>query len=484
MIDPRAIAYVLAQFLMGLAGTMLIPLSYGVLTGSGDLGAMAGAALITALAGGVVLLTIRRPSRELNQREGLLMVVAVWACVGFFGCLPFYFSPYFHHSLTDSYFEAVSGFTTTGATVLGDVEVLSQTLQFWRCFSHWLGGMGIVLLGVAILPLVGHGGMHLYRAEFSGAKSERLRPRIAETAFALWKIYFALTLAEFVALRLAGMNGFEALCHTFSTLGTGGFSTRTASVAGFHSPLIEYIIIVFMVLAGMSFIQHYRCWVERRPAKMFGDVEVRSYLVLTAAAALTIGVILFWQGDVSSESAFRDALFQVVSIVTTTGFVTANFELWHPLPQLLLLALMFVGGCTGSTAGGMKVSRIVLLGRVVEREFKRMVERHGVFSVRLGGDVIPEATIQSLLNLVYLSFLVNFVSCLLLAAMGVDVLTSIAAVAASMFNVGPGLGTVGPLENYGHLPALAKWVLAGDMVAGRLEFYTVLVILTPAFWRR
>jgi trk system potassium uptake protein TrkH len=201
-------------------------------------------------------------------------------------------------------------------------------------------------------------------------------------------------------------------------------------------------------------------------------------------AALTIGVILWWKGDVTTESAFRDALFQVVSIVTTTGFVTADFEIWHPLPQLLLLALMFVGGCTGSTAGGMKVSRIVLLARVVDREFKRMVERHGIFAVRLGGEVIPETTVQSLLNLVYLAFLVNFVSCLLLAAVGVDVLTSISAVAASMFNVGPGLGGVGPLDNYGHLPALAKWVLAGDMIAGRLEFYTVLVILTPAFWRK
>jgi len=483
VIDPRAIAYVLAQFLVALAGTMLIPLLYGALTDGRDLGALAGGALVTALAGVLVFVTTPRPTRDLSQREGLLMVVAVWGCVGFFGCLPFYFSPYFN-GLTDAFFEAASGFTTTGATVLSNVEVLSQPLQFWRCFSHWLGGMGIVLLGLAILPLVGHGGMHLYRAEFSGAKSERLRPRIAETALSLWKVYFALSLAQFVALRLAGMNSFEALCHTFSTLGTGGFSTRTASVAGFQSPLIEYILIVFMVLAGISFVQHYRFWVERRPGKLFSDVEVRSYLILTLVAAVTIGVILLWQGDVTTEAAFRDALFQVVSIVTTTGFVTADFEIWHPLPQLLLLALMFVGGCTGSTAGGMKVSRIVLLARVVDREFKRMVERHGVFAVRLGGDVIPETTVQSLLNLVYLAFLVNFISCLLLAAVGVDVLTSIAAVAATMFNVGPGLGGVGPLDNYGHLPALAKWVLAGDMIAGRLEFYTVLVILTPAFWRK
>jgi trk system potassium uptake protein TrkH len=344
--------------------------------------------------------------------------------------------------------------------------------------------MGVVLLVVAILPLVGHGGMHLYRAEFSGAKSERLRPRIAETALSLWKIYFALSLAEFIALRLAGMNGFEAICHTFSTLGTGGFSTRTASVAGFQSPLIEYIIIVFMALAGISFIQHYIFWIQGRFGVLFGDVEVRSYVGLMVGASLAIGAFEIWRGGAGVELTFREALFQVVSITTTTGFVTADFEIWHSFSQLLLLALMFVGGCTGSTAGGMKVSRIILLARVVDREFRRMVERHGVFAVRLGGDVIPESTIQSLLNLVYLAFLVNFVSCLLLAAMGIDVLTSIAAVAASMFNIGPGLGAVGPLDNFGHLPALAKWVLAGDMIAGRLEFYTVLVILTPAFWRK
>jgi trk system potassium uptake protein TrkH len=483
VIDPRTIAYVLGQFLLALAGTMLIPLLYGALTDGRDLDAMAGGALLTGLAGGLLYWLIPRPTRELSQREGLLMVVALWSAVGVFGCLPFYFSPYFP-SFTDAMFESVSGFTTTGSTVLSDVEVLSRTLQFWRCFSHWLGGMGVVLLVVAILPLVGHGGMHLYRAEFSGAKSERLRPRITETALSLWKIYFALSFAEFVALRLAGMDGFEAICHTFSTLGTGGFSTRTASVAAFQSPQIEYIIIVFMALAGISFIQHYIFWIQGRFSVMLSDVEVRSYFALLAIAALAIGGFELWRGGGAVELTFREALFQVVSITTTTGFVTADFEIWHSFSQLLLLALMFVGGCTGSTAGGMKVSRVILLARVVDREFRRMVERHGIFAVRLGGVVIPESTIQSLLNLVYVSFLVNFVSCLLLAAMGVDVLSAISAVAASMFNVGPGLGTVGPFDNFGHLPALAKWVLAGDMIAGRLEFFTVLVILTPAFWRK
>jgi trk system potassium uptake protein TrkH len=469
--------------LLGLAATMLIPIAYGAIDGGLGLAPLGYAFGITLACGTGLMLALKKPTTELNQREGLLMVVAIWVAVGVFGCLPFYFSPFFP-SFTDAFFEAISGFTTTGATILGDVAVLPNAIQFWRCFSHWIGGMGIVLLGVAILPLVGHGGMQLYRAEFSGAKSEKLKPRIQEAAFSLWKIYFALTIAQFLALRMAGMNAFEAMCHTFSTLGTGGFSTRTESVGGFNSLAIEYIIIFFMAIAGMSFVQQYRLWVEGRPGTFFRDFEIRHYVGIIAITSILIAVIIGFDEGYSPEKAFRTALFQVTSIMTTTGFATDDFEVWHPLPQLILLALMFVGGCTGSTAGGLKVSRIVLLSRVVDREFKRMVERRGVFAVRVSDTVVSEPTIQSLLNLVYLAFLVNFVSCLLLAAVGVDVLTAISAVAASMFNIGPGLGGVGPAENYGHLPALAKWVLSACMVAGRLEFYTVLVILTPAFWRK
>ena len=483
MIHRSAITYVLGQFLLAFAGAMLLPLTYGLLSGAPDAMTMAWALCTTASAGAILFIFSRRPDRELSQREGLLLVVAVWACVSFFGGLPFLFSPNFE-TFTDAVFESTSGFTTTGATVLGDIEALTPTLQLWRCFSHWLGGMGIVLLGIAILPLVGHGGMHLYRAEFSGATSEKLKPRIAETARSLGKIYFSLTLVLYIVLRLAGMDAYEAMCHTFSTLGTGGFSTRESSIAGFASPFVEYLIILFMLLAGISFAQQYRLWIQRRPGRFLADVEIRSYVLLVVVSTLVIAVLLVLHHGYAIESAFRSSLFQVSTIISTTGFITDDFEVWHPLAQLMLLALMFVGGCTGSTAGGLKVARILLLSKVVDREFKRMVEPRGVFSVRLGGAVIPEGTIQSLLNLIYLAFVVNFASCLLLAAMGVDVLTSIAAVAASMFNIGPGLGGVGPLDNYAHLPALAKWVLSGCMIAGRLEFYTVLVILTPAFWRK
>jgi len=410
-------------------------------------------------------------------------VILAWFAAAVFGALPFLLCGYFSGP-TDAIFEAASGFTTTGATILVDVEVLPEPIQLWRCFTHWLGGMGIVLLGIAILPLVGHGGMQLYRAEFSGAKSEKLKPRIVETAIALWKLYVAISVAEIVALRLVGMSWFEAACHAFSTLGTGGFSTRTASVAGFRSPAVEWIIIVFMLLAGMSFVQHYRLFVERRPRAFFSDFEVRAYLLLVLSAISLIVPTLLWHNAYAPEHAVRAAAFQVSSILTTTGFATEDFELWHPLAHVILIGLMFVGGCTGSTAGGVKIARVVLLSRVVGREFKRMVERHGVFAVRLGGRVVAEGTVQSLLSLIYLSLVVLAVGSLLLAAQGVDLLTSFAAVVACMFNIGPGFGTVGPAENYAHLPALSKWVLSVCMIAGRLEFYTLLVVLTPDFWKK
>ena len=482
MIRITAILHVVGQFLIVLGGTMLVPLALSVWTGH-DLRPLGYSFLITAGCGTVLFVISSRPARELTQREGLLLICCVWFAVCLFGALPFFFSPCFS-SFTDAFFESASGFTTTGATVLADVEKLSYDIQFWRCFSHWLGGMGIVLLGVAILPVVGIGGMPLYRTQFSGAKSEKLKPRIIETALALWKIYLALTLAEFLLLVLAGMSAFDAICHTFSTVGTGGFSTRTAGIAAFNSSLIESIIILFMLLAGINFTLHYRLWVEKKPAGFWGDVELRFYLKTFAVTSIVLTAILVWKNDYSISGALRSTVFQVSSIMTTTGFVTDDYAKWLPLPQLTLLMLMFVGGCTGSTAGGLKASRILLLSKVIGREFKRMVHRRGVFAVRLGGGTIPESAIQGLLNLVYLSFLINFFGCLLLAASGLDPLTSIAAVAASMFNIGPGLGKVGPAENYGELTALAKWVLSFCMLAGRLEFYTVLVIFTPAFWRR
>jgi trk system potassium uptake protein TrkH len=477
-----ALLYIIGQFLTVLAGTMLVPLLYGLWTGNAPR-PFAIAIVITGVVGIILFKTTRRPKSELSHREGVLLIVAVWILSSLFGCLPFYLSPYFK-SFTDAFFEMTSGFTTTGATILADVEILPHHIQLWRCLSHWLGGMGVVLLGIAVLPLVGIGGMPLYRAEFPGAKSEKLKSRIAETALALWKTYFGLTLAAYISLRWAGMNPFDSICHAFSTVATGGFSTRTASIAAFHSFAIEFILIIFMLLAGMSFVLHYVLWMEQRPKRVFADVELRFYLMVFTIATAAIYLSLVAQTGYNTTAALRSSLFQAGSIITGTGFISDNYEKWSSFSHLILLALVFVGGCTGSTTGGLKSSRVLLLLKVVGRQFKRLVERRGVFTIRLGSRAFPENTIESLLSFVYLAFLVNFISCLLLSISGVDVFSSIAAVAACMFNVGPGFGTVGPNGHYGHLPTLAKWVLSMCMLAGRLEFYTVLAIFAPAFWRR
>lgn len=482
MIHPATLLHIIGQFLLGLAAAMLVPLVYGLSIGD-NIRFFVFAIMATGAVGFSLYYYTGRPRSDLSRREGVLLVTAVWILLSLFGCLPFYLSPFFP-DFTGAFFETASGFTTTGASILPDVEVLTNSLQFWRCFTHWLGGMGIVLLAIAVLPLVGVGGMPLYRAEFSGARSEKLKPRITETAIALWKIYVVLTLAEYLALRWAGMSPFDAICHTFSTLGTGGFSTRTASIAAFNSVAVECVIIVFMLLAGINFTLHYRFWVEHQVKNFFSDAELKFYLLVVAVATGGILLSLIFYNQFTPGVALRDSVFQVSSIITTTGFVSSDFEKWSPFAQLILMALMFIGGCTGSTAGGLKSSRILLLLKVVGREFKRMVERKGVFAIRIGSRPFPEPAIQSLLNLVYLSFLTNFVSCLLLAASGVDVLTSIGAVVACMFNIGPGVGQVGPVEHYGHLPAMAKWILSGCMLAGRLEFYTLLVVFSPAFWRR
>ena len=466
-----------------LALTLSIPLLLALILGDDGFKPLLKATLTTTVLGILLFGIFRTPPHELTRREGILLVVASWLSVSFLGALPFYFSGYFP-SFTDAFFESISGFTTTGASVLRDVEALPQSLLFWRSFTQWLGGMGIILLGIAVFPLIGLGGTQLYRAEFSGAHSEKLKPRIAETARALWKIYVAFTVAGFGALLWAGMGPFDAICHAFTTIATAGFSTRNESIGAFGSVHLELIIVFFMVLSGINFTRHYRFLVERQPGGFFGDLEIRVYGAILCVATLVVTVSILQSSALPLSESARKALFQVVSITTTTGFVSTDFEKWSSFAQLLLLALMFAGGCTGSTAGGLKTARLLLLTRVIGREFRRMVEPRGVFTIRFGNQTVSQDSIQSLLNLVYLSFLINFAGCLLLTSVGIDILTAISAVAAAMFNIGPGLGGVGPSENYSHLPVLAKWVLSICMLAGRLEFYTLLVLFTPGFWRK
>lgn len=470
-------------FCMAMAVALLLPLSIAFYLDDNGLWPIL-SSIFSALALGVFLASVfRGPAAEFSHREALVMVLIAWLTVIGLGALPFYFSNSFG-GITDAVFESASGFTTTGATILENIESLPESLLLWRSFTHWLGGMGIILLGIAILPLLGTGGMELYRAEFSGSISEKLKPRIAETAWSLWSIYFSLTLACVLALFLAGMTPFDAVAHAFATMGTGGFSTRNASIESFDSVTIEAVIILFMFLSGINFALQYRLFRQRRFQRFLRERELRVFAGILAIATILITVSLTTVLTIPWATAFRSALFQVVSIATGTGFSSSDFAKWTPFAQLLLLGLMFSGGCTGSTSGGLKISRIDMLWQVIRREFHRMVERRGIFSIHMNGAAVPEQTIQGMLNLVYLALIINFTSCILLTAFGVDVFTSISAVAASMFNIGPGLGQVGPTENYSSFATPVKWVLIFDMVAGRLEFYVFLVVLSRSFWRK
>lgn len=483
MIVWRAFFRLLGFFIGGVGLSLAVPLLYAVNTGDGGLYGLLAATLLSGGLGASLWWGIRSEPHEISRREGLLLVTAVWVVAAGLGALPFLFSGAIPN-YTDAFFETISGFTTTGATIVTNIEGMPQSLLLWRAMTQWLGGMGIIVLGIAVLPILGVGGMSLYRAEFSGARSEKLKPRVAETALALWRIYVFLSLAQYIALRVAGMDMFEAVCHTFATMATGGFSTRAQSIEGFHSPAIEYVVTFFMFVAGINFIRHYQVLTERRLERFWRDVEVRTYLVLLGVSILLVMVALLATSEMAGEEAFRAASFQVVSIMTTTGFSSVDFGQWVPFSCFVLLSLMFIGGCTGSTAGGLKVSRLVLLTKVVGREFKRVIERRGVFSIRMEGRAVSEATVDGLLNLVFLVFLMIFGASLVVTATGADLVTSISAVVSCMFNVGPGLGDVGPAFHYGHFSALVKWTLSLCMLAGRLEFFTVLVLLTPAFWRK
>ena len=470
-------------FSLGITVTMILPLLAAFFYWDDGILPLLTSVIISGSIGCSLVLIFRSSAIELRHRESILMVILTWVGAITLGSFPFYFSAFFP-DFTDSFFESASGFTTTGATILKEIETVPNSLLFWRAMTQWLGGMGIILLGIAILPLIGTGGMDLYRAEFSGSLAEKLKPRITETASSLWKIYFSLTLGCFLLLVAAGMGPFEAICHAFSTMATGGFSTRNSSIESFGNPLIESIIILFMFLAAINFALQYRLFVERRVLVFLRDRELRFYITLIVLATIGILVSLTFVERTDLGEAFRVALFQVVAMLTGTGFSSADFAQWTPFAQLVLLALMFCGGCTGSTAGGLKIARIDMLIQVIRREFRLMVEKRGVFSVYIGSTAVSKSTIQSLLNLVYLAFLVNFGACLLLTFLGTDVFTAISAVVSSMFNIGPGLGAVGPTHNYAKFPSLVKWTLSLCMIAGRLEFYVFLVILSRSFWQK
>jgi trk system potassium uptake protein TrkH len=473
---------VLGFLLLVTAGCLLLPAGISLIHGEGDWPYFLISSGIGLVLGGGALLFLR-DAPDLRVREGFAVVAFGWLTVGLLGALPFWFSGQIP-SFTDAVFESISGFTTTGASILTDIESRSHGTLFWRALTHWLGGMGIVLLALAILPLLGVGGMQLFRAEVPGPVAERLTPRIRETAKLLWMVYGLLTLLEVVALLVAGMSFFDAVCHSFATMATGGFSNHNGSVGGYASPAVEWVIIVFMFLAGANFSLHYLA-LTGKVAVYNRDEEFRFYgAIVMVCTALIGGTLLAIDFYPDFGTTLRHTLFQVVSILTTTGFGTADYLLWPPLAHALLLVLMSVGGCAGSTGGGIKVMRVLILLKHAKLELKKMLHPRGVFTMWFNNRPISPGLQTNVLGFFLLFMTVYVLGVLILTLGGRDIVTSVGATAATLGNIGPGLGLVGPASNYAALVPWEKWLLVLFMLIGRLEIFTVLVLFLPEAWRR
>ncbi len=527
----KAVFYAIGRLLQIMGGVLLIPLAISLwdernihhhdLFSHPESLAFAIAAALSLVIGVILQVACRSGRHAPGTREGFAIVTFGWITLALVGSVPF--AVWFLErggctvwaAFTDGYFEVMSGFTTTGATILTDIEALPRGLLFWRSLTHWLGGMGIITLALAIFPAMGVAGYQMFRGEVPGPSADRLRPRLAETAKILWGVYVLLSAAETGLLMLGGMNLFDALCHTFGTMATGGFSTRNASVGAYQSAYIDWVITVFMLLAGTNFLIHYRVLFRRNLSAALNNRELHFYLGTTVVAILLVTAVLYIGGlpdaDVSGAQyqfeprgapahaehvaaeeakvstfggALRYSAFQVVAILTTTGFGTADFDIWPRMLGLLLVTLMFWGGCAGSTGGGMKMIRVLIASKAAWRELKKVVRPRLISPVKVGGHAMQEPLVANIVGFVLL-FVGLFVICSLIMTLFIpDLTTAVASVAATIGNIGPGLSGVGSTQTYAWVPLPGKWVLMLCMLLGRLEIFTVLVVLRPSFWRR
>lgn len=425
----------------------------------------------------------RKAGRNVSRKDGYIVVTVIWIIFSLFGSLPYMLSGYIP-SFTDAFYETMSGFTTTGSSILSNIESLPRSLLFWRSLTHWIGGLGIVFFTVAVFPIFGLGDMHLFAAESVGPMRAKLHPRISVTARWILTVYIGLTVIATVAFYAAGMGWFDSLCHSMSTVSTGGFSTKQASIAAFASPLIEYVTVLFMFVGGVSLSLQYLFIFKGRVKELFRDTEFRTYLMFVLFFTAIISVGLFLTTTMTAEWSFRTALFQVVSIQTTTGFATVDYTLWSPLLWLMLCGLMFVGACSGSTSGAMKCVRVATLFKVMWNEFKRIVHPNAVLPVRMARKIVPTSVQSAILAYTVIYFFMVIVGLVVNMAFGIDFLNSFGLSVASVGNVGPALGNYGPMDSLALLPAGVKWFCSFQMLVGRLEFFAVLLLLTPIFWKR
>ena len=493
-LNYKIILHVMGLLLLCNGGFMLLATIVSWIYDDGVTLEISTAALITLFIGTLLMFTTRGHSKEVKVREGYIIVTFGWVFMTVSGALPYVISETIPR-FTNAFFETMSGYTTTGASILNDIEAIPKGILFWRSLTHWIGGMGIIVLAIAILPLLGIGGMQLFSAESPGPSADKLKPRITDTAKRLWLIYVSYTVAETILLWVAGMNFFDAINHSFSTLSTGGFSTKNASMAFWNdTPIIQYIVILFMFLAGSNFVLSYFAF-KGRFSKILHDDEFKWYFYFIAGFTIISALVIYFQADVSissidhpmvwgeAESAFRHSLFQVLAVITTTGFVSADYTMWTPFLTIFFFGMFFLGGSAGSTAGGVKVMRHIIMIRNGIIEFKRTLHPNAILPTRFNGKSISKEIVFNILGFFILYMLSFIIGAVVLAALGLDFETAIGGAATSLGNVGPAFGGLSPVNNFDMLPDLGKWWCSFLMLIGRLELFTVLIILTPFFWR-
>jgi trk system potassium uptake protein TrkH len=467
--------------IIGIFMTLGIPFS--IYYGHDDIASLLISAGITVLSG-IILWYFSKAAdkQQLGKREGYVIVSLGWFTMTIFGTIPFIIYGAIP-SYTNAFFETMSGFTTTGATILNDIEALPAGLLFWRSLTQWLGGMGIIVLSLAILPLLGIGGMQLFAAEVPGVTKDKFHPRIKETAKRLWGIYVILTLTETALLLLGGLNFFDAINHSLTTMATGGFSTKNTSTAHFDSAFVQYVFILFMFFAGMNFTLHYFA-LHLKFDVFRKNSEFKFYIFFIITASLLIMFIHRPHHTFSLEESFRQTLFHIVSLVTTTGFVSSDFENWAPFSRKVFFLLLFIGGCAGSTGGGIKFVRHLLLIKNSALELKRLIHPRAIIPVRYNGRAVSQEIILNVQAFFFFYIILFITGSTFLSLLGIDFITAVGAVATCIGNIGPGMGTVGPVSNFAGLPDLAKWILSFLMLVGRLELFTVLVLFSSAFWKK
>ncbi len=461
---------------------MLLALMVALIYHGPDVMALLQSALICIATGAISLVINRKAGQQMGKREGFVIVTLVWVIFSFFGSLPFILS-HAIPDLTNAFFETMSGFTTTGSSILNDIESLPHGILFWRSMTQWLGGMGIIVLSLAILPIFGIGGMQLFAAEVPGPVTDKISPRIQSTAKSLWVIYVFFTAFESILLWIGGMSLFDAVNHSFTTMATGGYSTKQASIAYWTSPFIHYVITLFMIIAGTNFTVSYLI-LTGKFKKAIGNEELKYYLFFIILFTLVISTGLMLTSELGIEHSFRDALFQVASIITTTGYATSDYLHWTPFLTIVLFSIFFFGGSAGSTGGGLKIMRIVLLLKNSYYELRRIIHPNAVIPVHFNNKVVPDQIITNVMAFFLFYFIVFFCSTILLMLVVPDLSSAMGAVATSLGNIGPGLGFFGPAENFYALHPVGKWFLSFLMLLGRLELFTVLVLFSPAFWKR